>query len=66
MRFIVDEMPTYAGRDCPFSDWKPYPPCFEETGRYICKLDSKKCDRDETECRWMVQRPEYPKKEAET
>ena len=61
MRFIVDEMPTSANCDCPFAKWKPFTPCFEGTGEYICKNDDRKCDREETECRWMVQIKKPPK-----
>lgn len=57
MRFVVDEMPHSAECDCPFAEWKPLPPICEEIGYYVCKNDKKRCDRDETECRWMVQMP---------
>lgn len=61
MKFIVDKMP--CPKDCPFSEWKPYPPCFEESGRYVCKHDHKMCNQAETECRWMIQKSEPPKEE---
>ena len=62
MRFVVDEMPHSI--ECPFAKWKPFPPCFEEPGEYICKNDDRKCDRDETECRWMVQIKKPPKEDT--
>lgn len=58
MKYIVDELPK-TKEDCDCSEWEPYPPFIEETGRYICKKDRKNCNLDEdhpvtcTSCRWL-------------
>lgn len=49
MKFIVDEIPK-SKSECPFSEWKPYPPIMKETGHYVCKINYKHCDLGETEC----------------
>ena len=54
MKFIVDEMPK-SEKECPFSDWTPYPPIIEKTGDYICNHDRKVCNISGSECRWMKQ-----------
>ena len=52
MKFIVDEMPK-SKSECPFSDWKPYPPIIEKTGDYICKINGNVCDLCEKECQLL-------------
>lgn len=58
MKYIVDKLPK-TQKDCDNSEWKPYPPFIEETGRYICKKDGKNCDLYENNpvtcksCRWL-------------
>ena len=36
MKYIVDRLPK-TKKDCDYSEWEPYPPFIEKTGRYICK-----------------------------
>ena len=52
MKFIVDEMPKDKS-ECPFSEWKPYPPIMEKTGHYICKINHNDCNLCETECQLL-------------
>ncbi len=48
MKVLVDELPTQT--ECPYSYWKPLPPCCEETGYYICKLYNCGCHISDNEC----------------
>lgn len=52
MKFIVDEMPKKQ-RECPFSDWHPYPPIVEKAGDWYCKHDEEVCTLCDKECKWM-------------
>lgn len=52
MKFLVDKIPENASK-CQFSKWIPNPPIFEETGRFVCKLDKKTCNLIEKGCRHM-------------
>jgi len=54
MKFIVDKMPE-TEKECPFSEWHPYPPIMEEAGAWYCKHDNKMCNLCGTECKWMKQ-----------
>ena len=60
MRFVVDALPEQKG-NCPFSEWRPYPPCIEETGYFLCRMRKGKrnaeCDLDVEKgtCRFLVE-----------
>jgi hypothetical protein len=58
MKFVVDALPEQ--KDCPFSEWHPYPPIMEEPGYYRCKLaevrnDGCYMDRENGECEFLVE-----------
>ena len=64
MNYVVNEMPSQPS-ECPYSEWKPYPPIIEEPGYWVCTLSSKdkrkslSCTLGEKEhvCRFLVQIP---------
>ncbi len=61
MKIVVSELPKTPS-ECPFSEWKPYPPFIEEPGYWyctFCEKDKRKCEIDENnhQCLWLVQIP---------
>ena len=51
MKILVDEMPA-SKSSCPYAIWKPYPPCMEEPGYWMCgTIKGKLCDCTDKECR---------------
>lgn len=48
---IVESIPKKAG-DCPFSEWKPYPPIIKEPGYYKCSLGGV-CELEDDCCSHM-------------
>lgn len=49
MKIYVDEMPFNLS-ECPYAEWKPYPPIIEQIGDWYCKKNNRVCNLTTVEC----------------
>lgn len=61
MQIYVKDMPKDKS-ECPFVKWEPFPPCFEATGQYKCRIDGYPCSLKNNECNCLFKLP-LPDKE---